>query len=64
MVVTVMASPDQAPQSQERRRQTLVESLRHRYAAAQSRQDPAAKQGLFKEAVYLNILPGEFTDPA
>lgn len=43
------------------RRATLVESLRRRYAEACERDDAAAKQALFKEAVYLGIQPGEFS---
>lgn len=42
----------------------LVASMRERYAAAERRRDASAKQALFREAVYLNILPEEFIDPA
>jgi len=44
------------------RRQALVESLRSRYQQAEQANDAQAKQALFKEAVYLNILP-ELLDP-
>jgi len=43
------------------RRQTWVDSLRSRFRSAEERQDAQAKQGLFKEAVYLGIQPEEFT---
>jgi hypothetical protein len=46
------------------RRSALVASLRSRYAAAEQREDAAAKQALFQEAVYLCILPEEFMPPA
>ncbi|MGB5135243.1 MAG: hypothetical protein WBN89_08735 [Prochlorococcaceae cyanobacterium] len=46
------------------RRPALVASLRSRYAAAERRQDAAAKQALFQEAVYLGIQPEEFMPPA
>ena len=42
------------------RRSVLVNSLRQRYAVAELRRDAAAKQALFREGVYLNILPQEF----
>ncbi|MCP9927538.1 hypothetical protein [Cyanobium sp. CH-040] len=45
------------------RRPALVQSLRSRYADAERRQDAAAKQALFQEAVYLGIRPEEFTAP-
>lgn len=48
----------------DRRRDVLVASMRERYAAAQQRHDASAKQALFREAVYLNILPEEFIDAA
>jgi hypothetical protein len=41
----------------DRRRQALVESLRLRFNQACQRRDAAAKQALFKEAVYLGIQP-------
>lgn len=46
------------------RRSVLVNSLRQRYAVAELRRDAAAKQALFREGVYLNILPQEFIDPS
>jgi hypothetical protein len=53
--------PDSASSSPDPRRQALVESLRHRYRSAEARCDAAAKQALFKEAVYLGIQPDAFT---
>jgi hypothetical protein len=47
----------------DRRRESLVESLRTRYGVADRNADAAAKQALFKEAVYLGIKPEEFTLP-
>jgi hypothetical protein len=44
------------------RQETLILSLQKRYAAADSRDDAEAKRALFKEAVYLNILP-DLLDP-
>lgn len=44
------------------RRQTLIDSLRARFAQAVEREDPQAKQALFKEAAYLGIQPKEFQD--
>lgn len=38
-----------------------MESLRQRYRSAEERGDAAAKQALFKEAVYLGIQPDAFT---
>lgn len=49
--------------SSDPRRQALVESLRSRFQQAESQSDAAAKQALFKEAVYLGIQPEEFTQP-
>jgi hypothetical protein len=46
------------------RRPVLVASLRSRFRSAEERQDVAAKQALFKEAVYLGIQPEEFTGQA
>lgn len=46
------------------RRPELVASLRRRYADAERREDAAAKQALFQEAVYLGIQPEEFMPPA
>lgn len=46
------------------RRPALIASLRSRYADAEQRQDAAAKQALFREAVYLGIQPEEFMPPA
>lgn len=56
--------PDGASSSPDPRRQALVESLRHRYRSAVARGDAAAKQALFKEAVYLGIQPDAFTGGA
>ncbi len=50
--------------SSDAQRDTLIASLRRRYAEAVLRNDAEAKQALFKEAVYLGIQPEEFTDPA
>ncbi|MFM8674164.1 MAG: hypothetical protein ACKOCA_03885 [Vulcanococcus sp.] len=47
----------------DRRRESLVESLRERYAVAHREADAVAKRALFKEAVYLGIQPEEFTTP-
>lgn len=44
------------------RRQALIDSLRSRFQEAESQSDAAAKQALFKEAVYLGIQPEEFTE--
>jgi len=43
--------------SNDPRRAALIASLQLRYAAAQAEDNAAAKQALFKEAVYLNISP-------
>jgi hypothetical protein len=43
------------------RRQALVDSLRSRFRSAEERGDAAAKQALFKEAVYLGIRLDAFT---
>ncbi|MCS5700107.1 hypothetical protein NZK32_13770 [Cyanobium sp. FGCU-52] len=54
-----------APAGTEPRRQALLSSLRLRWAAAQSKGDVAAKQALFKEAVYLGIQPHDYqVDPS
>ena len=45
----------------ERQRQTLIESLRVRFAKAVADNDADAKAALFKEAVYLGIQPDAFT---
>jgi hypothetical protein len=45
------------------RRESLIASLRTRYGVADRKADAAAKQALFKEAVYLGIKPEEFTLP-
>jgi len=42
-------------------RQTLIESLRVRFAKAVADNDADAKAALFKEAVYLGIQPDAFT---
>ena len=39
------------------RRAALIASLQQRYADAEARGDAAAKQALFREAVYLNLAP-------
>ncbi|TVS03427.1 MAG: hypothetical protein EA413_10425 [Cyanobium sp. PLM2.Bin73] len=49
-----------SPAQSDPRRPQLVDSLRRRYAEADQRQDAAAKQALFQEAVYLGIRPDEF----
>lgn len=43
------------------RRAALVDSLRSRFAEASRRDDVAAKQALFREAVYLGIQPDAFS---
>jgi hypothetical protein len=48
--------------SSEPQRETLIASLRQRYANAVRDDDAQAKQALFKEAVYLGIQPELFTD--
>ena len=45
----------------DRQRQTLIESLRVRFAKAVADNDADAKAALFKEAVYLGIQPDTFT---
>ena len=47
--------------SSDRQRQTLVDSLRLRFARAVADNDADAKAALFKEAVYLGIQPDAFT---
>ncbi|MFZ0408571.1 MAG: hypothetical protein WAM11_10745 [Cyanobium sp.] len=56
--------------SEDPRHQALIASLKLRFAEAVRQRDAAAKQALFKEAVYLGIqpellqLPGEVgSDP-
>jgi hypothetical protein len=44
------------------RRQTMIESLRARFAQAVEREDATAKRALFKEAAYLGIRPEQFQD--
>ena len=39
------------------RRAALIASLQQRFADAEARGDAAAKQALFREAVYLNLPP-------
>jgi hypothetical protein len=46
------------------RREAMIVSLRQRFARAQARGDAEAKQALFKEAVYLNLPPELWQDPA
>ena len=48
--------------SSEPQRETLIASLRQRYANAVRDDDAQAKQALFKEAVYLGIQPELFTE--
>ncbi len=43
-------------------RETLIASLRQRYAQAVRDDDADTKQALFKEAVYLGIQPQLFTE--
>jgi hypothetical protein len=66
MATSLFMTPSQAPSSPDAdpRRPALVESLRVRFAAAEQRQDAAAKQAVFQEAVYLGIQPGEFMESA
>jgi hypothetical protein len=45
------------------RRETLIASLRQRFALAEARGDAEAKQALFKEAVYLNLPPELWQEP-
>ena len=45
------------------RREALIASLRQRYLLAQARGDAAAKQALFREAVYLNLPPELWQEP-
>ncbi len=49
--------------SDDPRRSALIASLQLRYAAAQAEGNAAAKQALFKEAVYLNIPPDLLIQP-
>lgn len=46
------------------RREALIASLHQRFALAQARGDAEAKQALFREAVYLNLQPELWQDPA
>ena len=55
------AADSPAAGSPDARRAALVASLRSRFAQASASDDAAAKQALFKEAVYLGIQPGEFS---
>jgi hypothetical protein len=52
---TAVGQPGSA--SGDPRRSALIASLQQRFAAAEARGDAAAKQALFREAVYLNIPP-------
>jgi hypothetical protein len=45
----------------DRQRETLIESLRVRFAKAVADNNAEAKAALFKEAVYLGIQPDAFT---
>jgi len=53
-----------AGQTNQAQRLALIDSLRRRYAKALANDDAEAKQALFREAVYLDIQPGLFTDVA
>jgi len=56
--------PGSAPASgSDPRRETLIASLRQRFALADARGDAEAKQALFKEAVYLNLPPELWQEP-
>jgi hypothetical protein len=58
-----MSTDEKAEQKQDDpRRQTLIDSLRARFARAVEREDAPAKQALFKEAAYLGIRPEQFQD--
>jgi hypothetical protein len=48
--------------SSEPQRETLIASLRQRYANAVRDDNAQAKQALFKEAVYLGIQPELFSE--
>jgi hypothetical protein len=48
--------------SNDPQRETLIASLRQRYAQAERDDDAETKQALFKEAVYLGIQPQQFTE--
>jgi hypothetical protein len=50
-------------QGDDPRRETLIASLRQRFALADARGDAEAKQALFKEAVYLNLPPELWQEP-
>jgi hypothetical protein len=50
-------------QGDDPRRDTLIASLRLRFALAEARGDADAKQALFKEAVYLNLPPELWQEP-
>ena len=52
---TAVGEPASA--SDDPRRAALIASLQQRYADAEARGDAAAKQALFREAVYLNLPP-------
>jgi len=51
------AAGDPSNTSDDPRRAALIASLQQRYADAEARGDAAAKQALFREAVYLNRPP-------
>jgi len=55
------ADPFTTSSSATARRAALVDSLRSRFAEACRRDDAAAKQALFREAVYLGIQPEAFS---
>jgi|688.fasta_scaffold879348_2 hypothetical protein len=52
---TVVGEPESS--DGDPRRAALIVSLRQRYADAEAKGDAAAKQALFREAVYLNLPP-------
>lgn len=52
-----IAAGDPSSTSGDPRRAALIASLQQRYADAEARGDAAAKQALFREAVYLNLPP-------
>lgn len=58
---TTSSSASGASSGATARRAALVASLRSRFAEACRREDAAAKQALFREAVYLGIQPEEFS---
>ena len=51
------AAGDPSSAAGDPRRAALIASLQQRFADAEARGDAAAKQALFREAVYLNLAP-------